>query len=293
MTKFDDRKALMPRIRLPKASDLAAARSDSYALGLHTVCKEALCPNQAECAASRTATFLILGDICTRNCRFCAVSKGAPIPVNPEEPALVARTAQEMGLAHVVVTSVTRDDLPDGGAGAFEQVIRTVHGQGMTVETLIPDFAGDVDSLRIVLEAEPDVLNHNLETVPRLYSRLRPGASYEQSLKLLERSRMHNPTIPTKTGVMLGLGETMEEIRELFDDVGRTGCTAIMVGQYLQPTRDHAAVRKYYAPEEFAALAEQARGCGIPSVFAGSLVRSSYKAGSIIGELRKQVARKG
>jgi lipoyl synthase len=293
MTKLDDSKSLMPRIRFPKASDLAAVRSGNYALGLHTVCKEAMCPNQAECAASRTATFLILGDHCSRNCGFCAVSKGAPVSVNPEEPELVARTAREMGLVHVVVTSVTRDDLPDGGAGVFADVIRAIHGLGMTVEALIPDFRGDDASLRIVLEAEPDALNHNLETVPRLYGSLRPGASYGRSLRLLELSRRENPGIPTKTGVMLGLGETMEEIHELFDNVGRIGCTAIMIGQYLRPKSHHATVRKYYTPEEFAALAEEARRCGIPGVFAGALVRSSYKAGSIVGELKRQVARKG
>lgn len=223
---------------------------------------------------------------------FCAVSKGKPDTLNPEEPGLLAGIAEEMRLAHVVVTSVTRDDLSDGGAGVFAQVIKAIHRVGITVEALIPDFQGDDRALRVVLDAGPDVLNHNLETVPRLYRDLRPGASYERSLRLLELARKNNPHAPTKTGVMVGLGETLEEIHYLFEQVAAIDCTAMVIGQYLQPKPHHTPVRKYYTMEEFDVLAEKARRTGIPSVCAGPLVRSSYRAGSLVGELKEHVSRK-
>ncbi len=247
---------------------------------LHTVCEEALCPNQGECFARGTATFLILGDRCTRDCRFCSVAQGPSGPPDPEEPVRVAEAVQEMGLHYVVITSVTRDDLEDGGAGLFARTIEEIRSRNprTLVEVLIPDFQGDLDALHTVLKARPDVLNHNLETVPRLYPTVRPEAVYERSLELLERVKIYDKTIPTKSGLMLGLGESSEEIEETLRDLRRAGCSLLTLGQYLQPTRRHLPVERYLHPDEFEERKRIALDLGFDEVASGPFVRSSYRA---------------
>jgi lipoic acid synthetase len=247
---------------------------------VHTVCQEARCPNLGECFSGKTATFLILGDRCTRNCGFCAVNHGPPEPLDPEEPLRVARAAEGMKLRYVVVTSVTRDDLPDGGAGLFAETIKAIQRrlEDVRVEVLIPDFQGSKDALSTVLEACPDVLNHNLETVSRLYQQVRPQALYERSLHLLERVKESNPEIPTKSGLMLGLGETAEEIRATFNDLLEAGCGILTLGQYLRPSKAHLPVERFVTPEEFASWRRIALGMGFLGTASGPFVRSSYHA---------------
>jgi len=245
--------------------------------GLHTVCESADCPNQVECFARRTCTFMILGDLCTRGCRFCAVSLGRPRPPDLDEPVRVARAAQTLGLRHAVVTSVTRDDLPDGGAGQFVATVQELRRlPGVTVELLVPDFGGDVDALERVLDAGPDVLGHNIETVPRLYREVRPGAIYERSLKLIARTAESAKV--SKSGLMLGLGETLEEVLEVLLDLRAAGCDVLTLGQYLRPSQDCRPVADYISPQVFAALGRRAVAMGFRAVVAGPLVRSSYHA---------------
>jgi lipoic acid synthetase len=248
--------------------------------GLHTVCEEALCPNKGECFSRGTATFLILGDRCTRDCRFCSVAHGPSGPPDPEEPVKVARAVQEMGLQYVVITSVTRDDLADGGAGLFARTIEETRKRNpeILVEVLIPDFQGDVQALDKVLEARPDVLNHNLETVPRLYPSVRPEAVYQRSLELLEHVRFYDPAIPTKSGLMLGLGETTEEIDRTLKDLFAVGCSLLTLGQYLQPTGRHLPVHRFVHPGEFEEWRKAALDLGFAEVASGPFVRSSYRA---------------
>lgn len=247
---------------------------------LHTVCQEAKCPNQWECFSHHTATFLIMGDRCTRNCRFCAVKQGPITGPDPEEPWRVADGAASLGLRYVVVTSVTRDDVPDGGARIFAQTIREIRKKidGAMVEVLIPDFRGDESALATVLNAGPDVLNHNIETVPRLYSSVRPQADYRRSLRLLARVGTHEPAIPAKSGIMLGLGEASGEVEKTLQDICHTGCRLLTIGQYLQPSSRHLPVVRFVPPEEFDGWREAALGMGFQEVFSGSFVRSSYKA---------------
>ncbi len=247
---------------------------------LHTVCQEAQCPNQFECFSQHTATFLILGDRCTRNCRFCAVQRGPDGPPDPEEPLRVARAAAEMGLEYVVITSVTRDDLADGGAAVFAATISALREEvpGIRVEVLIPDFQGNARALYDVLDAAPDILNHNIETVRRLYPRVRPQAGYRQSLELLRRAHDHAPDIPTKSGIMLGLGETDDEIRQTLEDLRRHHCRIITLGQYLQPSKAHHPVERFVPPEAFRRWETEAREMGFPEVASGPFVRSSYHA---------------
>jgi lipoic acid synthetase len=247
-------------------------------LGLATVCESARCPNRGECFGEGTATFLILGELCTRRCGFCAIAKGAPAPPDPGEPAAVAEAVRRLGLRYAVVTSVTRDDLPDGGAGQFAATIRAIIAEEIRVEVLVPDFAGAPGALETVLDAGPAVLNHNLETVPRLYPRVRPGAVYERSLALLRRSREIAHGVPTKSGLMVGLGESIGEVVDVMRDLAAAGITLLTIGQYLQPDRGSLPVERYWRPEEFAALAAAGRAAGIQRVAAGPLVRSSYKA---------------
>ncbi|MDQ7784081.1 MAG: lipoyl synthase [Desulfomonilaceae bacterium] len=274
------------RTRLPAASTAASIRRRTYAQGLATVCREARCPNQAECSSRGTATFLILGDRCTRDCRFCAVRHGTPLPVNPEEPFLVAAATADMGLRHAVVTSVTRDDLPDGGAELFVAVIRAIRScsPGTTIEVLIPDFQGDWQSLKKVIDARPDVINHNVETVPRLYPVVRWGASYERSLELLDRVYAHDRGIVTKSGLMAGMGETRAEITHVIRDMVGSHVTVLTIGQYLRPSVLHHPVDRYLPPHEFDELKDLALAEGIKRVAAGPLVRSSYKAGLMFAE---------
>ncbi|UOF92928.1 lipoyl synthase [Fodinisporobacter ferrooxydans] len=247
---------------------------------LHTVCEEAKCPNLFECWTHRTATFMILGNICTRACRFCAVTTGLPTELDLEEPSRVAASVEQMGLQHVVVTSVARDDLADGGAAIFAATIRAVRERvpGCSVEVLIPDFQGNWDALQVVMDARPDILNHNIETVERLSDRVRAKAKYRRSLELLQRAKGMKPDIPTKSSIMLGVGETWEEILQAMDDLRNVDCDIMTIGQYLQPTKKHLNIEKYYTPQEFAKLKVEGIKRGFSHVESGPLVRSSYHA---------------
>lgn len=249
-------------------------------LGLDTVCLSAACPNLGECFARRTATFLILGPVCTRNCRFCAVPKGTPRPVDPGEPRRVALAAAELQLRHVVITSVTRDDLPDGGAGQFAATVTAVREAlpEATVEVLTPDFRGRPAALEKVMAAGPRVFNHNVETVPRLYPAARPQADYRRSLEVLRRAKEMRPGILTKSGLMVGLGEREEEVLAVLADLRSAGCDAVTIGQYLRPSKAHLPVREYLTPETFARYRARAREMGFRYVASGPLVRSSYLA---------------
>ena len=249
----------------------------------HTVCQEALCPNLGECFSCGTATFLILGDRCTRNCRFCAVPHGPVDPPDPEEPRRVAEAIQEMGLCYVVITSVTRDDLPDFGSEHFARTIKEIRLRtcDVKVELLVPDFQGSDQALKTVLQAQPDVLNHNLETIPRLYPNVRPGAYYHRSLQLISRVRDLAPNIPTKSGLMIGLGESSEELRQVFRDLLEANCQILTLGQYLQPTRKHLPVERFIPPEEFEEWRQIALKMGFSGVASGPFVRSSYHANEL------------
>jgi lipoic acid synthetase len=262
-------------------------------LGLHTVCEEARCPNIGECWNHGTATFMILGDVCTRACAYCAVSHGRPAPLDPEEPARVADAIRVLGLNYVVITSVDRDDLADGGASLFAETIartRTLMPD-CRIEVLIPDFQGDETALRTVLDAAPDVLNHNTETVPRLYRMARSGGRYARTLELLDRSRRYAPAIPTKSGIMVGLGEEHEELVATLEDLRRVGCGIITIGQYLRPSAAHAPMTRYYHPEEFAELRRIALDLGFVHVDSGPLVRSSYHANETADAYDRALAR--
>lgn len=252
-------------------------------LSLHTVCQEARCPNIFECWGEGTATFMILGDICTRHCGFCAVTKGKPALLDPEEPRHVGEAVKKLGVRHAVVTSVNRDELPDGGAHHFAETIRSIRylSPECRVEVLIPDFCGNETALNTVMEARPDVLNHNTETVPRLYKRVRPDAKFDQSMELLRRAHARKSEWPllTKSGLMVGLGETIEELIETFHAISETGCDILTVGQYLSPTPKHIPIEKYYSPQEFEQLRDEAIAMGFRYVESGPLVRSSYHAG--------------
>ena len=249
-------------------------------LGLHTVCESAQCPNIGECWNHRTATFMLLGDICTRRCGFCAVPKGKPGPIDGDEPRRVAEAVAKLGLKHAVVTSVNRDDDNVGGARIFAETIRQVRelSPECRIEVLIPDFQGLDEALKIVLDARPDVLNHNTETVPRLYRVVRSGARYERTLRLLENAKKFSPGMVTKSGVMVGLGETITELVEVFRDLGERGVDILTVGQYLRPSRDHLPIARFYTPAEFQYLKSEALRFGFRHVESGPLVRSSYHA---------------
>ncbi len=275
----------LPTIRLPHASDLNLIRNQNYNLGLHTVCREAKCPNQAECASNKTAAFLLLGGICSRNCGFCSVDNGRPEAPDPDEGLKIAGVVSNMALEYVVLTSVTRDDLEDGGASVFVDAITKIKEIGAIVEVLIPDFKDKPGALERVIAAEPDVINHNIETIKRLYPQLRRGANYEGSLNILRRVKESGAQIFTKTGIMVGLGETGEELEKLIRDLAAAGCDALLIGQYLQPTSLNFEVRKYYTDEEFSDFENIARRAGFKVAFAGPLVRSSYRAGVIYHKL--------
>lgn len=259
-------------------------RSRLRGVSLHTVCEEANCPNRGECFNSGTATFLLMGPVCSRACRFCNVSAGRPGPLDPGEPRKVAIIAAELGLSHVVVTSVTRDDLPDEGAEHFRCTIREIKTllPQATIEVLTPDFHGREELLDIVLAAGPTVFNHNVEMVPRLYPLVRPQADYDRSLAVLAYSADTYPGVRIKSGLMVGLGETREELIGTFADLAATGVKMLTVGQYLPPSRNHYPLSRYYTPDEFAQLGEQAREAGIPVVVSAPLVRSSYRAGDAL-----------
>jgi lipoic acid synthetase len=274
--------------RLPTGSAYENVRGMISKDNLHTVCQEAKCPNMWECFAQQTATFLILGSQCTRSCRFCSIQTGPVEPPDPDEPVRVAEVAHRMGLRYVVATSVTRDDLADGGAGHFARTIEEIRKKipDACVEVLIPDFLGNSSSLQIVLKAHPDVLNHNIETVPRLYSLVRPEADYQRSLELLQRVKDYDASIPTKSGLMLGFGEKPEEIKQTLEDLLRNNCRILTLGQYLQPTKQHLPVKRYVPPEEFERWREEALEMGFSEVASGPFVRSSYYAKELFQAVR-------
>jgi lipoic acid synthetase len=278
----------LPRVPKPDWLKVRAPGSENYhrlkgimrGLGLHTVCEEANCPNIGECWHHGTATFMILGGTCTRSCGYCNVTHGTPSPADEQEPVKVASAIQALSLDYVVVTSVDRDDLPDFGATQFARTITETRARvpSCRLEVLIPDFQGDRAALQIVLDARPDVLNHNIETVPRLYRMARSGGKYPRSLELLDRSRHHRPQIATKTGIMVGLGEEHDELLAVFDDLRRVGVSILTIGQYLRPSPKHAPMTRYYHPDEFAELKRLALARGFVHVESGPLVRSSYHA---------------
>jgi lipoic acid synthetase len=290
MATLTPRPLVLVRHREPKPEWLKvkAPGSPSYVrlkrimgeLKLNTVCEEAHCPNIGECWHHGTATFMILGDVCTRNCPYCAVAHGRPPSYDTEEPERVANAAQQMGLRYVVITSVDRDDLKDGGAFIFAETIRQIRRRlpECRIEVLIPDFQGKEEPLREVLDARPDVLNHNTETVPRLYRMARPGGRYQRTLELLDRARTYAPDIPTKSGLMVGLGEEWDELVATLADLNGVGCGILTIGQYLSPSSAHLPVARYYHPEEFEMLKTTALSMGFGHVESGPLVRSSYHA---------------
>ena len=268
------------KARAPMGENFHHLKKLARGLGLHTVCESAQCPNIGECWNHGTATFMLLGDICTRRCGFCAVPKGKPGPLDYEEPRRVAEAVATLQVRHAVITSVNRDDDNVGGARIFAETIRLVRelAPACRVEVLIPDFQGLDEPLRIVLNAQPDVLNHNTETVPRLYRAVRSGARYRRTLDLLQKAKEFSPTMVTKSGVMVGLGESMDELVDVFRDLGQRGVDILTVGQYLRPSRDHLPIARFYTPEEFGILKEEALRFGFRHVESGPLVRSSYHA---------------
>jgi lipoic acid synthetase len=275
------------KVKFPSQDDYFSVSALLRKHGLNTICRSAQCPNRAECWTERTATFLILGDVCTRNCAFCAVAKGAPAPPDPGEPDRVAEASASLGLRYVVVTSVTRDDLPDGGSSHFARVIRSLRSRipGVKVETLIPDFAGDETSLQIVLDAAPDVLAHNLETVEAFYPRIgRPAAGYRRSLEVLRRAAARGPAL-VKSGLMIGLGETPADLSRTMADLRSAGCALLTIGQYLRPSKLHAPVARYWTPAEFESLRREALTLGFAGVESGPLVRSSFHAAHLHASL--------
>ena len=275
------------RRNLPTGSDYEKVKGMISKDRLHTVCQEAKCPNMWECFSQKTATFLIMGPRCTRNCGFCSVLQGPLEPPDPEEPERVARVAHQMGLKYVVVTSVTRDDVPDGGASIFAETIQAIRDQmaDACVEVLIPDFQGSRDALHTVLKAKPDVLNHNIETVQRLYPRVRPQAIYRRSLDILDWTNEFDPDLPTKSGLMLGLGEEPIEVERTLEDLIAAGCRILTLGQYLQPSKNHLPVERFIPPEEFEEWRKKAVKMGFTQVASGPFVRSSYHAKELYQEV--------
>ncbi len=268
------------KVRAPGSPTFLRLKGLLRELNLHTVCEEARCPNIGECWDHGTATFMILGDVCTRACAYCAVSHGRPGPLDPAEPARVAHAIQTLGLNYVVITSVDRDDVTDGGAGIFAETVRETRARlpHCRIEVLIPDFRGNEAALCTVLDAQPDILNHNVETVPRLYRMARSGGRYDRTLQLLARAKSYAPDIPTKTGLMVGLGEERHELLATFADLLEVGCGILTIGQYLRPTNEHAPMIRYYHPDEFRDLKTTALEMGFVHVESGPLVRSSYHA---------------
>lgn len=286
-TQMPKRRPDWLRVRAPTGEDYRWLKRLMRSKALHTVCEEAHCPNMGECWGNRTATFLILGDTCTRNCRFCNVATGRPGPLDPEEAEHVAQAARAMDLRHAVITSVDRDDLDDGGASVFAAVIRRIRElqPGCTVEVLIPDFQGQLEPLRTVMDARPEILNHNVETVPRLFRAVQPQCRYEWSLGVLRQAKELWPGAITKSGVMVGLGERVEEVLEVMRDLRAVDVDILTVGQYLQPTKAHAPIARYYTPEEFEMFRARGYEMGFRWVESDPLVRSSYNAEAQAREL--------
>jgi lipoic acid synthetase len=274
------RKPAWLRVQAPGGPNYVAVKAMMRELGLHTVCEEAHCPNVGECWEHRAATFMILGDVCTRNCSYCAVAHGTPQPLDHGEPARLAVAVERMGLQHVVITSVDRDDLVHGGAESFAASIAEIRSRlsETSVEVLIPDFKGDAEALRIVVSAHPDILNHNIETIERLYRLARPGGRYARALELLRRAKQLDPGLLTKSGIMCGLGEEWDELVATMGDVRAQGVDILTLGQYLRPSSEHLPIARYYTPDEFAELRRIGLAMGYRHVEAGPLVRSSYHA---------------
>lgn len=269
------------RAKVPSNPEVTKLKSLLREHGLHSICEEATCPNLGECFTHGTASFLIMGNICTRRCPFCDVAHGRPDPLDENEPAHLAKTIAAMKLKHVVVTSVDRDDLRDGGAGHFRKCIDEIRHQSPNtrVEVLVPDFRGRMNvALEVLAVSPPDIFNHNLETVPRLYKAARPGSDYQWSLDLIQHFQQQHPDVPTKSGLMLGLGETIDEVKQVLRDLREYGCRMLTLGQYLQPSRHHLAVERFVSPQEFDDLAEFAKELGFEHVASGPMVRSSYHA---------------
>lgn len=266
------------KVKIRQGPDYQDIRSTMDRLGLHTICEEARCPNVWECWNARTATFLILGDICTRRCHYCAVTTGRPLPVDHEEPWRIAEAVEALGLHHVVLTSVNRDELEDGGAEVFAETIRQIRRiiSTCTIEVLIPDFEGNHKALQAVVKESPEIVNHNIETVRRLFPSIRPQGKYDRSLELLDRAKRLGAR--TKSGLIVGMGETVDEVRDVMRDLRAAGCDIMTLGQYLQPTKQHLPVACFYHPDEFAALKEEGMALGFSHVESGPLVRSSYHA---------------
>ncbi len=275
------------RVRAPTGETYHWLKRLMRAKSLHTVCEEAHCPNIGECWGHRTATFLILGDTCTRNCRFCNVKTGRPGPLDPDEPDHVAQAARAMNLKHAVITSVDRDDLPDGGASVFAAVTRRIRDlqPNCTIEVLIPDFRGDIEPLKTVMDEKPDILNHNIETAPRLFRAVQPQCRYEWSLAVLRNAKALWSEAITKSGVMVGLGETVDEVLDVMRDLRELDVDILTIGQYLQPSKQHAPIERYYTPEEFEMFRERGEEMGFRWVESGPLVRSSYNAEAQAREL--------
>ena len=278
--KSSERKPPWLKVQTPGGSDYVSVKRVVRDLQLNTVCEEARCPNLGECWGHRTATFIILGDVCTRNCAYCAVAHGAPPEYDEQEPERLATAAVRMDLRHVVITSVNRDDLPDGGAEIFARCVREIHTRlpETTVEVLVPDFAGSDAALEVVLAAKPDILNHNLETVERLYAIARPGGRYQRALRLLRVAKASHPEQLTKSGLMCGMGEEWDELLSALRALRNADVDILTVGQYLRPSASHIAVGRFYTPDEFAQLEELGQEMGFRHVEAGPLVRSSYHA---------------
>jgi lipoic acid synthetase len=284
------------RVRRPRWLKVDASWGPNYRkvksllsrLDLHTVCQEANCPNVSHCFEQGTATFLILGDVCTRGCKFCDVRRGVPSPVDDDEPQRVAKAVKDLGLSYAVITSVTRDDLPDGGARIFAATVREIRSlvPACQVEVLVPDFGGSVESLTMVLDAKPDVLNHNLETVRSLYPKVRKGANYDRSLELFANAKRIDVNVLRKSGIMVGLGESWDEILDLLRHLRQVDCQLLTIGQYLSPSDGHVAIEKFYHPEEFAQLKKLGEAMGFAHVESGPLVRSSYHAKEQVGHVR-------
>lgn len=282
---------MKPKVISPLSEEVTKLKIMLRKLNLHTVCEEASCPNIGECFSKKTATFMIMGDICTRNCPYCDVNHGRPKPLDENEPENVANAVKKLGLRYVVITSVDRDDLADGGASHFAKTVKKVreYAPNCQIEVLIPDFQGDLDALNIVVSSKPDVINHNIETVPSLYKILRHRGDYKISLRVLETIKKLDNSILSKSGIMVGLGETKKEIIQVMKDLINVGCDIITIGQYLQPSLKHYPVKKYYTEEEFKELKEIGYSIGFKEVHSGKLVRSSYRAEEVFKNLLEKM----
>ena len=279
---------MKPKVKSPLTPEVTKMKAMLRMLNLHTVCEEASCPNIGECFGKKTATFMIMGDTCTRACPYCDVSHGRPKPLDPAEPFNIARAVKILGLKHIVVTSVNRDDLPDGGASHFAKVIKAIREENpdCTIEVLIPDFLGDRKSLETVAQAKPDVINHNIETVSSLYPKVRHRGNYKRSLQVIKWIKEMDKDIKSKSGIMVGLGEEKEEVIEVMKDLVENNCEIFTIGQYLQPSKNHIPVKKYYSEEEFKEFEEIGYSLGFKEVFSGVLVRSSYHADEIFYKIK-------